>query len=896
MWKQTLNLPKSLLGKRSNAARNAELFPKVTSQLYKKQLELNNRPIKTLHDGPPYANGELHMGHALNKILKDFVNRTRVLMGDTVKYTPGWDCHGLPIELKALAGVKTELTSIEKRQRARELARKMVAVQSEQFQSYCLMADFSDVYLTMNPEYVYNELQLFRKLVAENLVSRQEKPVFWSPESKTALAESELVYAVKESTACYVGYIVTNPSLVNLGTEKGPVQLVIWTTTPWTLVANQAIAVNERVDYIFLRSSNNTVYIVSEPARATLADINPNQTLTEVGRCKGSDLIGLQYTCPLRGSVHNVVHGDHVTADGTGLVHTAPAHGKEDYLVGLRNKLPVKSVVDAHGKYVDDFGLGLKGLDARKNGTQIILQVLADAPQLHLLNVHKVSHSVPLDWRSNKPVLIRSTKQFFINLQSLRERASAALKSVTFIPKTGIDRLEAFINTRSEWCISRQRCWGVPIPVFVDKVSGEPVLDDEIIDFVISQMKAKGVDAWFVPDSEFHISEWLPADRQSLSSRVNRCQDTLDVWLDSGSSFLNGYKNPATTYLEGSDQHRGWFQSSLLLNAVLHQQAPFEQLVTHGFVLDQHKQKMSKSVGNVISPKTLIKQIGVDGLRLFIAQSNYTSDISMNGQSIESAAALVKKLRLTFNFLLGNTVDYTPSKTHELNLLDKYMLCSLQDLKTTVLMNFEQLNFQNAVRHIQVHLNSLMSAVYFDSVKDTLYTDQAASSRRRAVQFVLLHALATYVRILSPLIPLLTQEVWEACPALITNNSETPLLAAHHDLPRINPEEVAQFPKLIELRDLVNECVELAKQDKVVTSALTCDIYIQMDVPFAKELIETVCVASNVKFGTSSSKYTLTKNGVTVSVTEPSMNKCERCWKHNAVDSLCHRCHSVVHS
>lgn len=844
-----------------------------------------------LHDGPPYANGDLHMGHALNKILKDIINRHAVNSGFRVPYIPGWDCHGLPIEHAALKRVKhrgRNLSAVQRRSLARNLALSMVARQQSAFRGFGVMADWSEqansaeskTYLTLSPDYVVRELRVFAKLVSKGLVYRERKPVFWSVESGTALAESELVYGEREDLAAYIAYPLTEPLA---GFE---VSLSVWTTTPWTLPANQAIAVNRSLVYAVVNTNRGKFLIAKSLLASFHGFIGEYEILALL---EGSELVGLTYRCPLRGSVLPIIDADHVVdSAGTGLVHTAPGHGKEDFVAGKHHQLPVTSPVNGLGRYTTDVQpSSLIGLDARAEGSKAVLELLKSSNSL--LCTHKILHSVPLDWRTKTPVLVRATPQFFIDVgNEIRELALKALNSVSFRPETGKQRLQAFTNSRADWCISRQRSWGVPIPVLFSE-NGNPLLSTDALSHVIAVIERKGVESWFEPETD--VEAWLPPSmqHQGLGKKYSKCQDTLDVWLDSGSSWTMLDNLPADIYLEGSDQHRGWFQSSLLTHVAVtgEPKAPFKRLVTHGFVLDENRQKMSKSLGNTVDPDKLVKTLGVDGLRLLIAQSDYTSDISLSSIAITQVAATIKKFRLTFKFLLGNISDSTPQANEvetELSLLDKHVLFKLGELIKSSKIAYDEQNFQNVVKLVQAHMNSELSSLYFGAVKDTLYADKLDSPRRKAVEYVLHETLSAYVRFMAPILPLVTQEVWDLCPASITHKEASPLIVGYpeHSLLGGSEKASAVVSQYLQVRDLVNDAIEKARTDKKVGSSLACDVFITSPMKFDAELLATVCVVSKVYFGEpASAEWVYVSEDATtkVCVVPPSAQKCPRCWK-----------------
>lgn len=868
----TLNLPRSVLPNRSDRKRVPELLKKTGEELYSwQQKQFQDQKPWVLHDGPPYANGALHLGHAVNKVVKDLTNRYNVLAGRHVDYKPGWDCHGLPIELSSLKKHRPK-TSIERRKVARELATSMISRQMEGFKEFGVMANWDDIYCTMDTRYVVRELRVLAELARKGLVFRERKPVYWSVESATALAESELQYGERNSTAVYVAYPVK---------QSVDEKLVIWTTTPWTLPANQAIAVNKDMDYVVTDQG-----LIVAKSRVSTIGGNPKKVI------KGADLLGIQYLCPLRGTSHIVVAGDHVTSDtGTGLVHTAPAHGKEDFMLGQEYKLSTESPVNEKGRYFGNtIPAELVGLDARKEGQEKVLELLDSS----ILKLETITHSVPFDWRSKTPVMILATPQFFIDLGPFREKAIEALDTVQFKPHQGKQRLISFIQSRNDWCISRQRVWGVPIPAFYD---GEDrcLFGPDLIEHVASILEAdeSALERWFDPSNS--ADEWIP----NGGNGWRKCQDTLDVWLDSGTSWTQLDGTPVQYYLEGSDQHRGWFQSSLLTHVAVkgEPKAPFRELITHGFVLDENRQKMSKSLGNVVAPADLIKNLGVDGLRLLIAQSDYAADVSLSQTAVHQVAATVKKFRLSFKFLLGNLGDYKFQEPVGLNELDKYALTKLGSLVSRCYDAYEEHQFNHVVKNLQAHMNSVLSSLYFDVAKDSLYADKADSPRRKAVQYVLHTVLDTYLRLLSPIMPLLTQEVWDLSPKSITRGLVSPAMAGWpKNLPAYT-KETELVDKLLGLRTHVNEAIELARLDKRLGSSLACEVIVPESFSLYQNFLEQLFIVSKVRVasdceGTSEWSYSVGD----ISIVPSRAHKCPRCWRFasKAENELCGRCEEVM--
>ena len=1025
-YQKTLNLPRTKFPIKSNLQKTyQQLIPQTSQQLYKEQLDrflqeywrkfgsnnkdhANNassdaeklqyikRNLFILHDGPPYANGDLHLGHALNKILKDIVNRYQLSQGKAIFYKPGWDCHGLPIELKALK----ELTSdqVEQispgsiRRIAESHAMKAQAKQRRQFERFAILTDWETPYLTLNKEFEINQLKIFQKLYNLGLIKRQSKPVFWGTETRTALAESELEYNEKhESVSAYVKFPLTSGSVakllsvlqVDLSKQDHGVKLesqpvincLIWTSTPWTLFSNQGICFNDSFKYSLLRLTSTGDLIIVGTDLIDQLGIPPEQYQIIVPQFDGTLLDGLTYTNPLvdTPAEHPLLHGSHVTNfTGTGLVHTAPGHGPEDYLIGIKNQLPIFSPVDHRGNYdlsqfpknsiarrllsdPGDSSLGRNVLDPET--TRVILSQLTDSGML--FKSAKYVHSYPYDWRSKKPVIIRSTPQWFTNLEDLKKLALDSLADVKFYPERGRHRLESFIRNRNEWCISRQRSWGVPIPYFQHKENPDVILiDNEIITKVIERIGEVGIDAWFARDSETNdIKEWLPEKYHAVAHEFHRGRDTMDVWFDSGTSWtviedfyrgqlgvspesLDTLNIPMSeVYLEGSDQHRGWFQSSLLTKVGSSEagsisvppRAPFAAIITHGFTLDENGIKMSKSVGNTISPQDIIEgntklqlpALGVDGLRYLVAQTDFTSDISAGPTVMNRTADALKKLRLSFKFLLsnlGSSSDFELLPLDQLRRVDRYTISKLDELLRDSRECYESYNFSKVLTLLQRHLNKELSSFYYDISKDALYSDSLGSLRRRQVQTTLFHILDTYRAILSPILPILVQDVWNYLPKEWLNfDKESPspmvrkwpqfsnilLPAYEHEIKSFERSELNILRIFKEqFKELVGDNITKTGQ---VRLKLFCEKSLPLPLPFSSEEItdilqvgyaEIVPLEENVSIDDVPG-VPLSVEGnqkIKVVIEKSPLHECPRCWKHNSAEEskLCSRCDQVL--
>lgn len=976
-YQSTLNLPKTKFPNRSNLQTTINsLIPQCCDLVYKTQYNdfLNNiKKIKSsddklkfiesnlfvLHDGPPYANGDLHLGHALNKILKDIINRYQLLQGKYIFYKVGWDCHGLPIELKALQKINQDFQTILPstiRSIASKHAYKTIESQLKQFQSFGIMTDWKYPYLTMDKRYELDQLNVFQEMLHRGLIKRQRKPVYWGIETKTALAEGELEYVDNHvSHSAFVKFPLTSESLKFFYNKYPklshvPIKCVIWTSTPWTLFSNRAICFNDNFEYSLIDVGNE--YLIIESSLADQVNLNSNHIC--ISTMKGSNLRGIYYSNPLVGDnvARPLLHGSHVTNNtGTGLVHTAPGHGEDDYLIGLTHNLEIFSPVNYEGRYILDelpFHLRDKLLDSTtgkprmvldKETTKLIIQLLNEKEML--LYSYDYVHSYPYDWRSKTPVIIRSTPQWFADLHEVKSLALESLENVEFFPLRGYNRLVSFIKMRNEWCISRQRSWGVPIPYFFNKENPDEILiNEEIVNHIIKTIEVKGIDSWFSLDNSDNY-EWLPEKYHNIAHLYFRGKDTIDVWFDSGTSwnvlkewYLNVIgldKLPmklCDVYLEGSDQHRGWFQSSLLTRVASlgKSNAPYRSVITHGFTLDENGIKMSKSIGNTILPKSIIEgdkdkklpALGVDGLRLLVAQSNFTSDISVGPVVMKHVGESLKKFRLTFRFLLGNlqkSPDFKLLPFNQLRPLDQYTLCKLQNLSSKIKELYESYNFSKILTTVQYHMNNDLSAFYFDISKDSLYSDSIMDLKRLQIQTTLFHIFDAYRSFMSPIIPIMIQESWNHLPKeWITNNmishkgiydEDIPLLTLWKDLDILNGQTILKNFQDNELK-ILSAFQEIFNKFKPASKSVQTKtiIYCNDPLPFTKNEITDILQTGEVEFTltTPIEPYTCVSlsNNVKVylSVEQNRKSTCPRCWKScsTADDILCHRCNHVVSS
>lgn len=950
-YSKSLLLPKTeFLPKIPKGEQRLALIDRCSEELYNRQINREDfEQHFTLHDGPPYANGDLHLGHALNKILKDIVNRFELVhKGSKVHFRPGWDCHGLPIETKAVKDTKG-LKPLEIRKLCRQLALEMIQKQREQFHHYAIMTSFKDPYVTMAHKYEISQLKVFLKLFENGLLSRQLKPVWWGCETQTALAEAELDYNPQhKSVAVHVKFPLESEQFKKKYGEN--ISVMIWTSTPWTIPANKAICINKNIEYSFIRNTETGERIVvAKNLVQSVLQLHKDYVAENDISFPGSELEGLKYTNPSfkDNETYPILHGDHVSdSAGTGLVHTAPAHGLEDYYIGQRHGLHIASSIDGRGLYdASAVPPGFQGLTGQyANGKQSIFKCLGILDEFQMLfHVNKsFLHSYPYDWRSKTAVVQRATPQWFVNVKAIKNAATELLQNVKFVPELGINRLSLFVQNRTEWCISRQRTWGVPLPVVYSKETGEPIEDLAVIRHIVNKLDEYGTDEWF--EDEGDISRWLPDEY--IGADFYKGKDTMDVWFDSGTSWTTLSENPeelftsdkplADVYLEGSDQHRGWFQLSLLNKIISSASdgksfkpvAPFKKIITHGFLLDKKNVKMSKSKGNTILPEQVIEgggkpavpALGTDGLRLWVASSSYTSDVSVSPEIFQRVLENVRKFRVTFRYLLGNLQDYKTENRVEyeqLSKLDKWALSRLHRLQQTAIAHYENHNFAGVVREINAHVSEL-SGLYFDICKDCLYTDLQNSLRRRGIQTVLEAILKTYTGILGPIQPVVVQESWQLFAAQMGHQELCPFLVPWAELAvpdaLKNPDIEAEMSKIWKIRDSLYKVLEELRNEGHYKNKLEVEIFLAPQ-GAARELLEShqaflddYFLVSGATIGQAPAEETespqreflvdLDNNlSVEVHVQQSRSSKCPRCWKYisNSEDELCHKCDKVYH-
>ncbi len=944
--------------------------------LYDRLSRENPGAVFTLHDGPPYANGALHVGHALNKILKDIINKHALLQGRRARFVPGWDCHGLPIELKVLQTLKPEerqsLTPLALRRRAHAYALEQVDLQRRGFQRWGIWGDWDHPYLTLGRSYEAAQIAVFGRMALAGHITRGLKPVHWSPSSRTALAEAELEYPEGHtSPSVYVLFPVVHiPSTLQTPLRLAGIEgstdrehreqlfVAIWTTTPWTLPANLAVSVNGTLDYAICRdgASEAPRYLVVAAALVERLSQSLERTLEPLVTIKGTELAGLVYRHPLLDRTSPVVvGGDYITTEsGTGLVHTAPGHGVDDFHTGRAHGLDVLCPVDEAGTLTDEAG-PFAGLNVLKDANPAIIQALRDSGAL--LAEQPYAHRYPYDWRTKKPVIFRATEQWFASVEGFRQEALAAIAAVDWLPASGRNRIEAMVRERGDWCISRQRTWGVPIPVFFHRVSGEVLLNAESLAHIQALIAAHGSDVWW----ERSEADLLPPSKAAEADQWRKGTDTMDVWFDSGSSWasvlggLDGSTSlnyPADLYLEGSDQHRGWFQSSLLTSVAVHGHAPFRTVLTHGFTLDEKGRKMSKSLGNVVDPAVLVEggtnekqepAYGADVLRLWVSSVDYSADVPLGPGIVKQLADVYRKVRNTARYLLGNLHDFDPNRdgiaVADLPWLDRWLLSRTAALMEDVSGYFSTYEFYRFYQALQNFCVVDLSNVYLDIAKDRLYVSAATDFRRRSCQTVLSLVVERLAGLIAPVLCHMAEDIWQNLPYPVAERS-----VFERGWPTVPAEwSVAHTPSysaetdshvkalLLDLRPRVNRQLEVCRQPQGepghpqrqgMGASLEALVHLEFNDPESTHPLRAAVDAlahspcpevdnltdwlqvSALRLGGVPPADVLAEaqeEGVTVRVARAPGQKCERCWHysedigaHAAHPTLCGRCVAVL--
>ncbi len=975
-YKDTLNLLQTPFNMRANAkVREPELQAFwAETKLYERLSQHNPGESFTLHDGPPYANGALHVGHALNKILKDIINKTALLQGKKARFIPGWDCHGLPIELKVLQGLgsseRQALTPISLRQKAHAYALAQVESQKQGFQRWGIWADWEQPYLTLHKDYEAAQISVFGQMVLAGHIYRGLKPVHWSPSSRTALAEAELEYPDGHtSPSVYVAFAVDQlpealaSKLAAVGLASAQLAVAIWTTTPWTLPANLAVSVNANLSYAICQvraeaasegasegASNRYLVVATDLVESLQTSLGLQ--LEPLLNVNGAELEGILYRHPLLERTSPVVlGGDYITTEtGTGLVHTAPGHGVDDFNTGKKYGLPVLCPVDEAGNLTEEAG-PFAGTNVLKDANPRIIEALKATGAL--LAEHRYEHRYPYDWRTKKPTIFRATEQWFASVEGFRSQALAAITEVEWLPASGRNRIESMVGERGDWCISRQRTWGVPIPVFYHRQTGEVLLNEATLSHIQALIGEHGADVWWERDE----AGLLPEAYADQAEHWRKGTDTMDVWFDSGSSWagvLGGISGqtprvpelqyPADLYLEGSDQHRGWFQSSLLTSVAVNGHAPYKRVLTHGFTLDEKGRKMSKSLGNVVDPAVLVEggknekqepAYGADVLRLWVSSVDYSADVPLGPGIVKQLSDVYRKVRNTARYLLGNLHDFNPKPLAEggdaipyadLPLLDQWMLQRTASLITSVGADFERYEFYRFFQALQNFCVVDLSNVYLDIAKDRLYVSAADAYRRRSCQTVLALVVERLAGLIAPVLCHMAEDIWQNLPYPVAEKS-----VFERGWPTAPAEWAAAdletpMAQVLELRAQINRQLEQCRSQGDLGASLEAQVHLglgpetspelrgalqwleQSSHPEVDNLADWLLVsglAMEPRQATILDENKIlaeaTEGGVGVQIAKAAGEKCERCWhyesdigSHSNHPTLCGRCVGVL--
>ena len=909
---KTLNLPKTDFPMRASLPQNEPNIQKGVFEqgLYEKMLKKNEGKTPfVLHDGPPYANGEIHIGHALNKILKDTIVRYKNLKGFYTPYVPGYDTHGLPTEKRAIQvlGLNRDEISVSKfRDTCRDFALGFVEKQTEGFKRLGVLGDWENPYITLKPEYEARQIGVFGKMYQQGYIYKGLKPVYWCTDCETALAEAEIEYKDCDTTSIYVKFKVED--------SKGKFDckdtyMVIWTTTPWTLPGNVGITVGGEYEYSIVNTGKEKLIMATALVEEVMKNANI-ENYTAVQTLQGTDLEGVLCKHPFLDRTSRVVLGSDDTIvveldTGTGAVHTAPGYGKEDYLCGIKNGLDIVVCVDGKGYQTEAAG-PFAGLYYEKSNEAIITWLEENH---YLLHKEKINHSYPHCWRCKNPIIFRATDQWFASVDKFRDKTIEEIKKVHWVPAWGEDRITSMVEDRADWCISRQRTWGVPIPMFYCEVCGKEYITDESIKKIQAIFREKGSNSWFDLTPEELMPEGATCP-ECGHTKFKKETDIMDVWFDSGTSHQGvlverGLPYPADLYLEGADQYRGWFQASILTSVAVNGISPYKEVLTHGWTVDGEGRKMSKSLGNGISPQEIIKEYGADILRLWVLASDYKTDVSLSKEILKQISESYRKMRNTARYILGNIADYNPEEVVEykdLLEIDKWALLRLNKMVKECTESYDKYDFHAAYHAINQFCVTDMSNFYLDIIKDRLYTYKANSKERRAAQYTMYQILSALVRILAPMTCFTAEEIWKYMPHTKTENTESVMLDFYPEVNKEwdNPELAEKWEKVMYYKELVAKKLEEARTEKVIGHSLNAKVTLYAkpeEYTFLqenKEILMTVFIISDLQIEKDNRKEG-DKVGVKVEMAEGE--KCERCWMYSTTvgedkenPTICHRC------
>lgn len=915
-YAKTLNLPKTSFKMKANLAQKEPLTLRdwKKAEIYEKSLK-EGAPFFVLHDGPPYANGDIHIGHALNKILKDIILKYKRLRGYNAPYIPGWDTHGLPIEWKIMEelGEKAKnMTPLQIRQECKKYALKWVEKQKEGFKRLGILGNWDNPYITLRPEYEAEQLKVFKEIYENGYIYKGLKPVYWSPTTETALAEAEIEYKDVTSHSIYVKFEGEKDLTDKLGVDEA--SILIWTTTPWTLPANLGVFLHPEFDYGLYKTEKGNLVVAKDLAEDVFKTLDLSYELLK--EFKGTELEYTHYQHPFLDRKGLVMNADYVTIDaGTGAVHTAPGHGADDYNYSLKYNIGILSPVDDKGHMTKEAGK-YEGMFYAK-ASKAIVEDLTESG--HMLYHTTFVHSYPHDWRSKKPVIFRATEQWFISIDEsdIRENALKALENVEFVPSWGKNRIGSMLETRPDWTISRQRVWGVPIPLFYNRATDEVIYEPEIMDRIIELVKKEGTDIWWKYEAKEIIGDELLEKYNLKDVDIRKERSIMDVWFDSGVSHRSvlvprNLPRPADLYLEGSDQHRGWFQSSLLTSIASTKDAPYKRILTHGFTMDGQGRKMSKSLGNTILPKDITEKYGADILRLWVSSVDYREDVRISENILQQMSDAYRRIRNTARFLMGNlnNFDYANDKVDYKDMfeIDKWAMHKLEELKEKTTEYYDKYEFYSLFQEITYFCSMEMSSFYLDIVKDRLYCEGTTSIERRSAQTVLTEVLKVLVRIISPVLSFTADEIWERIPEALKEEESVHLSKWIEANPEhLNEELAKKWDKIARLRREVNKKLEAERQTGLIGHSLDARVLLNIanaEYSFIKDYTENevsdLFIVSQVKFVNDNLAESEIE-GISISVEKASGEKCERCWKydeevghdHNHSD-VCPRCAKVL--
>lgn len=916
-YNSTMNLPKTDFPMRGNLPqKEPEMIKRWQDQkLYQKLMEKNEGlPLYVLHDGPPYANGDIHMGTALNKVLKDIIIKYKNMSGYKAPYIPGWDTHGLPIELKAMkkVGVENINSALDLRKVCKEFALHYVDVQRNEFIRLGSIGDYEHPYLTLQPKHEAEQIRIFGEMAKKDFIYKGLKPVYWCPECKTALAEAEIEYAEDPCNSIYVKFKVEDDEgkLAALNTELDKTYFVIWTTTTWTLPGNLAICLGPEYEYVAVHANGEYYIMAKELVESAMKAAKITEYTVSEASLKGKELEYIKYRHPFIDRVSPIIVGDHVTLEsGTGCVHTAPGHGVEDFEVCVNHypEIPIIVPVDGDGKLTEEAGefCGLTTNDANK-------AILTKLTELNaLFAVEKIIHQYPHCWRCKSPIIFRATEQWFCSIDGFKEDACKAIDTVQWIPEWGGDRIKGMVMDRSDWCISRQRTWGVPIPIFYCKHCGKPIINEDSINAIANLYEKEGSDAWY----KYEANEILPEGFKCECgcTEFTKEMDIMDVWFDSGVSHAavcneeHGLRWPADLYLEGADQYRGWFQSSLLTSVAAKGRAPYKAVCTHGWVVDGEGKAMHKSLGNGMSPDEVTDKYGADILRTWVASSDYHADIRISQDILKQLSDAYRKIRNTARFILSNLGDFNPDtdsvSVEKLDGIDKWAMARMDEIIEKCKAAYDKFDFHIVYSTMRDFCTIDLSNFYLDILKDRLYVEKADSESRRAAQTVIYNILRTMTLYLAPVISFTAEEIWGYMPRSEKDDAESVFFNKLPEKSGVSADEefMEKWEKIDELRDIVNKALEEARGQKLIGKSLEAKVTLNCGrdwYEFAKS-VENDLVAAFIVSAVYVEKSEF--DGVNVKVEVAPGEKCERCWTHSDTvgkcaehPTLCARCAEIV--